>query len=201
MSETNAQEPTMEEILASIRRIISEDEPPAEEAAAPAAKAAAPASVRVAEPPKVEPARPPVAETKTSEAAPAATPHTQEEDVLELTDPVQPEPATTDKTYEETLGDLDVFSASAAQDAADYAQSAPASSAEPLIGSYTSETTALHFGSLARSVSMPKDGRSLEDIVRDLLNPMLRDWLDRHLAAIVEARVQAEVERISRRNY
>ncbi|MBJ7413622.1 MAG: DUF2497 domain-containing protein, partial [Phenylobacterium sp.] len=38
MSEQTSQEPTMEEILASIRRIISEDEQPAEGPAAPVAE-------------------------------------------------------------------------------------------------------------------------------------------------------------------
>jgi len=37
-------------------------------------------------------------------------------------------------------------------------------------------------------------------VVRELLRPMLSDWLDRHLTSIVEARVQAEVERIARRH-
>ena len=43
MSEQIAQEPTMEEILASIRRIISEDEAPAETHAAPDLHAVEPA--------------------------------------------------------------------------------------------------------------------------------------------------------------
>jgi hypothetical protein len=68
------------------------------------------------------------------------------------------------------------------------------------VGPYAAESSASHFGALARSVTMPKEGRSLEDVVRELLKPMLRDWLDRNLPAIVEARVQAEVERIARRH-
>jgi cell pole-organizing protein PopZ len=83
----------MEEILASIRRIISEDE-------APAAAAAAPEPVHEPEP---EPVHEPAAFTSV------------EDDVLELTDRLdepahepEPEPSL------ETLGDLDVFSAAAA---------------------------------------------------------------------------------------
>ena len=67
------------------------------------------------------------------------------------------------------------------------------------MGSYAAETSATHFNALARTVAMPKEGRTLEDVVREMLKPMLRDWLDHNLSAIVEARVQAEVERISRR--
>ena len=46
---------------------------------------------------------------------------------------------------------------------------------------------------------MPPPGRSLEDVTRELLRPMLKDWLDQHLATIVQARVDEEVERIARR--
>ncbi len=45
---------------------------------------------------------------------------------------------------------------------------------------------------------MPRDGRTLEDVVRELLRPLLKQWLDTNLPGIVEAQVKAEVERISR---
>ena len=61
------------------------------------------------------------------------------------------------------------------------------------------ESAASHFGSLAQTVFMPGEGRTLEDVVKDLLRPLLKEWLDTHLSAIVEAKVQSEVERISRR--
>jgi cell pole-organizing protein PopZ len=35
-------------------------------------------------------------------------------------------------------------------------------------------------------------------MVRELLKPMLKDWLDENLPTIVEARVEAELERIAR---
>jgi cell pole-organizing protein PopZ len=189
MSDTNAQEPTMEEILASIRRIISEDDTPA--AAAPVAEA--PAPIPMPEPPH--------AETAHTVATPTGPEHASfEDDVLELTEPLDPpathlppppapEPhhATQAPRLEETLGDLDVYSR-------------PAHSDEPLVGVLTAESSASHFGALARSVTLPKEGRSLEDLVREMLKPMLREWLDRNLTTIVEARVQAEVERIARRH-
>jgi uncharacterized protein len=186
MSDTNAQEPTMEEILASIRRIISEDDQPQAAAAAPEPHAEPP-------PPAAEPAPP----MKVSPPAP-------EEDVLELTDPVdppRPEPAR--PQFHETVGDLDVFSKPEPEPAPapppPRAAAQPAFADEPLVGSYAAEQTASHFGALARSVVMPREGRTLEDVVREMLKPMLRDWLDQYLPSIVEARVQAEVERISRR--
>ncbi len=183
----------MEEILASIRRIISEDDAPPAAAAPEPAAAAEPVhapELRASEPihkPAPDPPAPAV----------TAPPPPPEDDVLELTEPVdstpsRPEPAKP-QTYEETLGDLDVFST------APPAKPAPAFAEEPLVGSYAAEASAGHFGALARTISMPKEGRTLEDLVREMLKPMLRDWLDQNLSSIVEARVQAEVERISRR--
>src|SRR5687768_11584813 len=40
-------------------------------------------------------------------------------------------------------------------------------------------------------------GHSLEDLVRELLNPLLKQWLDHHLPQIVERRVNVEIERIA----
>jgi hypothetical protein len=42
------------------------------------------------------------------------------------------------------------------------------------------------------------NGQTVEGVVRELLQPMLRDWLDHNLPAIVEAKVEAELDRISR---
>ncbi len=46
---------------------------------------------------------------------------------------------------------------------------------------------------------MPLDGRTLEDVVRELLRPLLKTWLDDNLPRIVQATVDEEVARISRR--
>ena len=45
---------------------------------------------------------------------------------------------------------------------------------------------------------MPAEGRTLEDVVRELLRPMLKQWLDDNLPQIVQATVDQEVERIAR---
>ena len=70
---------------------------------------------------------------------------------------------------------------------------------DSLLSAPIADQAASHFGALARSITMPAEGRTLEDLTRELLRPLLRDWLDQHLPGIVEAQVQAEVERISRR--
>jgi cell pole-organizing protein PopZ len=179
MSDQSSQEPTMEEILASIRRIISEDDAPAEPEAA-----AAPA-------PEPEP------EPEPEYQAPA------EDDVLELTDPIAPEPADeSEQEPVESVGDLDVYSPPAPEPEPAYTP--PASSfnrdevADNLVGDHAASLAASAFGSLSSALLMPKDGRTLEDVVRELLRPLLKEWLDQNLPRIVEAKVEEEVHRIAR---
>jgi cell pole-organizing protein PopZ len=173
MSETN-QEPTMEEILASIRRIISEDDQP---------QPSAEASPQPAEP------------------APA------EDEVLDLTDKVE-EPAV-EPAPMETVGDLDVFPREVEpapppeiETAPPAPEPTPALAAsldeESLVSRTSAESAAASFASLSQSLMMPKEGRSLEDLVREMMKPMLKDWLDQNLPAIVQRTVQEEVERIAR---
>ena len=170
----------MEEILASIRRIISEDDAPA----APEPAAAAPA-------PAPPPAPEPVA------AAPI-------EDILELTEPVPaaaapaafaPEP---ELRPSHALDDIEIMPRVDAPRHPEPAY-APMPSEDSILAQHVAESSASHFGSLAQTVFMPGEGRTLEDVVKELLRPLLKDWLDSHLSSIVEAKVQAEVERISRR--
>src|ERR1044072_7044389 len=108
MTDTN-QEPTMEEILASIRRIISEDDAPSDEAAAtpPAAVEAAPEPAYAPEPePVAEPAPEPEPEPYVAPAAEADA----SDEVLDLTDRVESVAAAPAAPPLETVGDLDVYS-------------------------------------------------------------------------------------------
>ena len=191
MSDANAQEPTMEEILASIRRIISEDDAPAADAAP--AEAAAPEP----EPePEIELAPPPPMEL-------AAEPE-EEDDVLELTEVIAPAP----RPPAEALGDLDVFAredppapAPAPAPAMSFAAYEPDEEPDEedrLVSAPSADRAASYFGNLSRSLAMPSEGRTLEDLVSELVRPLLKEWLDAHLPSIVESKVQAEVERLSR---
>jgi cell pole-organizing protein PopZ len=182
MSDTN-QEPTMEEILASIRRIISEDDAPAEgEAAAEAGPAeaapAAPESLADLDIPSAEP-----------------PPLVLDEDVLELTDRLDapaPEPI-------EPLAMSDLEVTGPAQAWADIPEDLPPlGDDEPLVGDPAAYSAASAFEALERGILMPAAGRTLEDVVRELLRPMMKAWLDENLPSIVEAQVAAEVERIAR---
>ncbi len=60
-------------------------------------------------------------------------------------------------------------------------------------------SAAAHGARPVASLMMPAPGRSIEDVVRELMRPMIKEWLDENLPAIVEARVDEEVERIARR--
>jgi cell pole-organizing protein PopZ len=53
------------------------------------------------------------------------------------------------------------------------------------------------FNALAGTV-LTEHARSLEDIVREMLRPMLKQWLEENLPALVERLVRAEIERVSR---
>jgi cell pole-organizing protein PopZ len=44
-----------------------------------------------------------------------------------------------------------------------------------------------------------QSGRTLEQFIEDIARPMLKDWLDEHLPAIVERLVQKEIQKLSRR--
>jgi len=43
-----------------------------------------------------------------------------------------------------------------------------------------------------------QNARTLEDLVREMLRPLLKGWLDDNLPGIVERIVRQEIERVSR---
>jgi uncharacterized protein len=53
------------------------------------------------------------------------------------------------------------------------------------------------FNTLAHTV-LSNNARTLEDLVKEMLRPMLKSWLDDNLPALVERIVKAEIERVSR---
>jgi cell pole-organizing protein PopZ len=68
----------------------------------------------------------------------------------------------------------------------------------PLLSPRTTAAVDTAFHSLAHTV-LSQNPRTLEDLVRDMLKPMLKEWLDANLPDIVERLVRAEIERVSRR--
>jgi len=188
MSEQSSQEPTMEEILASIRRIISEDETPAEAAPAPEPEPEAAAAT---------PESAPAIDDQIAairEAAGVAATEDDDDGDLELTQKV------------ETHGDLDFVEPEPEPERAPEPELPPqpepvAEAPAPvsaLVSDHVAAAAAATFGRLTANIGMPASDRTLEDVVREMLRPMLQQWLDDNLPAIVQEAVQAEVERIAR---
>ncbi len=213
-----AQEPSMEEILASIRRIIADDD-----GGGKSAKAAEPAATKPAPRPAPPPPPKPVANTQDDvdamladldqPAAPpaAAKPEPRPEpkpkpapapDVLVLTEamtaqapaPAQPE------GFRTIEGDADVVFSEKPDDrnAVDEARRQfNESSGDRLLSNTTAMAVDSAFNSLANTI-LGNNARTLEDLVKDMLRPMLKSWLDDNLPGLVERIVRAEIERVSR---
>jgi cell pole-organizing protein PopZ len=76
-----------------------------------------------------------------------------------------------------------------------YASSAPAE--RTLLSNTTSAAVDSAFNTLAQTV-LVHNARTLEDLVREMLRPMLKSWLDDNLPTMVERIVRSEIERVSR---
>jgi cell pole-organizing protein PopZ len=240
-------EPSMEEILASIRRIIADDEAKpaaAEKPAAPAAaaKPAAPAAkapvmndippstVAPPKPAAAKPAPPPAAPPPPAKPAPAAS-NSQDDidamlagldeatseaeirpapaegeaeaDVFELTDEMavaEPEPPLPPKpAFQKVEPDDDLeFSENARSQRPPAFEQSPFESPPPqILSRSTVSAVESAFNSLANTV-LSNNARTLEDLVKEMLRPMLKSWLDDNLPGLVERIVKAEIERVSR---
>jgi cell pole-organizing protein PopZ len=240
------QEPSMEEILASIRRIIADDEakpagaekpespPPAAAKpetrvppAKPVMKDIPPSAIAVAKPaaPAAKPAPPPAPPAAASnsqddidamlasleETTPEAEirPAQPDGEVFELTDemavpePPAPAPPPASSFHKvEPQDDLEFAESTAAR--ALHRQPAyeppPFESAAPapqILSRSTVSAVESAFNSLANTV-LSNNARTLEDLVKEMLRPMLKSWLDDNLPGLVERIVKAEIERVSR---
>jgi|SRR5271169_2770446 len=224
-----SQEPSMEEILASIRRIIADDdatktaqrpqesprveplhaELPPRPAPQPVQQVYAapppPAPSVPAPPPLVEPEPPPAVEEPASFEP--ETVENQSADILDLTESMTalPEPAPQDSApqFRTIDGNSDVGFDEAPE--APEPQPVPFPPAPPrshddqgrLISGATSAMVDSAFNALAQTV-LSQNARTLEDLVREMLRPMLKSWLDDNLPGMVERMVRAEIERVSR---
>jgi len=152
----------MDEILASIRRIISEDAAAPGVADAPAAPVEDDDVLLLRERAPADPFiyDPPAAEVATAEPKPE--PRSRPEPAVQAPAVVEPAPASAAASFERLY--------------------------------FVVENTAPSPPPVAVSASGP----TLEDLTRQMLQPMLKAWLDENLDAIVRARVDEEVERIAR---
>jgi cell pole-organizing protein PopZ len=131
-------EPSMEDILASIKKVIAEEK-----------------DLRTA-----VPQAPPSPADQQPEA--------EEDDVLELAEPLAP----------------------------------PMDLGPPLVDEHVAETSRHSLevlSSVAASVPPPPAVNPLEEMVREMLRPILKQWLDDHLPGIVDEHVKREITRITGR--
>ena len=84
--------------------------------------------------------------------------------------------------------------------AAVWAEAAAASPAQQILSRSTVSAVESAFNSLANTV-LSNNARTLEDLVKEMLRPMLKSWLDDNLPGLVERIVKAEIERVSRGRY
>jgi cell pole-organizing protein PopZ len=69
----------------------------------------------------------------------------------------------------------------------------------PLLSEESGQAISGAFGALANTLlAHGTPTRTLEDVVTEMLQPMLKQWLDDNLPAIVERKVKEEIERVSR---
>ncbi len=73
----------------------------------------------------------------------------------------------------------------------------PAENPTPLVSSDAAAAIAAQFQTLAASMVI-NDSRLLHDYAREMLRPMLKAWLDDNLPVLVERLVRAEIERVAR---
>jgi uncharacterized protein len=73
----------------------------------------------------------------------------------------------------------------------------PAAPSPELLSQAAGASVANAFASLS-STLIAGNARTLEDLMKDMLRPMLKTWLDDNLPSIVEKLVRAEIERVAR---
>jgi cell pole-organizing protein PopZ len=73
----------------------------------------------------------------------------------------------------------------------------PTPRAEPLVSTNAMSSVGSAFSMLSHTV-LTQNARTLEDLVTELLKPMLKGWLDEQLPPLVERLVRAEIERVAR---
>lgn len=152
-------EPSMEEILSSIKRIIAE-----EGDTSPVGRGRRPGR--------------------------AMTPPRDDDEVLELNDPIPDRVPDSPRAFDPEPRPIP-----------ETAMPAPSTKRlpEPIASPETAQAARGALDQLSRLLIRPEPGvdGTLEGLVRELLRPMLREWIDANLPDMVEAMVAKEIARIT----
>jgi uncharacterized protein len=202
------QEPSMEEILASIRRIIADDD--SKPAIRPEARPPEPPKA----PPRPAPAPPPAAmrqddidamlaglDEPPAPEPPAPEPEPEPAEVLELTEAMQAPAALAfrkiDAQQDVVFEEADAEPPPRAPEPPRRAPPPPPIDEERIISAATASAVDSAFNALAHTV-LVQNAKTLEDLVKEMLRPMLQHWLDNNLPTLVERLVRQEIERVAR---
>ena len=184
--EADQQEPSMEDILTSIRRILSEeggeetDEPQAEDATtSPPEPVSTP---ELTAPPESTSPPEPAAEMTETEPGPVSTPEPEPE----------PEPE-----REVVLEDVE---STPAESESDNVLVLTPQMRAPLVSPTAATASADVLNQLAKAILDRRDmaignrGVTLEGMVREMMRPLLKEWLDRNLPYLIERLVKKEID-------
>jgi cell pole-organizing protein PopZ len=232
----------MEEILASIRRIIADDpvltartqnnarkeDPPGSSNSAQQTGALTDALRREAShsfprqeagsakalAAAISPLRPPEIQTR-EETPPVCTTEVQSAEELDADFLASDEETEVDPELDDPDADYEAHDEQPAQQIQEVTPSPPphraheshrnpttrhanrSDNAHRLMSSATTQAVDTAFNTLAETVFV-QNGPTLEDLVKQMLRPMLKDWIDDNLPQLVERLVRAEIERVSR---
>jgi len=184
MGSTNLKvdEPSMEDVLASIRRIISEDHEPA---------------FGELEPSPLKTVLDIAERHLTSGFYPEVQPNAvEEESPPSPEDPFREEHHTA-RSAEEDEPAGRAHSSMETQRARAFAQPCERSPGEALMSRVAEGAVSEAFGQL-RAARAASQSPTIEDLMKEMLRPMLKAWLDDNLPALVERLVRAEIERVTR---
>jgi cell pole-organizing protein PopZ len=198
MAKAEAAHQTVEQILASIRNAISDDE---------ARRSLLRSAGR-------QPATPAADESEAAPEAAATADDAQTQGVINLAiekaiDGVRAELSVNGEKSEPAAEPRAAANGTNGAERPSFAQAAAAraqarfqampsrTEARPLLSARSGAAVSASFDTLARSVA-PGNSRKLEELVEGMLRPMLRSWLDDNLPLLVERLVREEIERVSR---
>lgn len=195
-------EPSMEEILASIRRIIEDSDavrtPAEEELQHDIEGVTTPADEAPSSFGEVEAFRASLDEPLQFEAADSAPQPAQVGEILPLRNEAPPAPAPMSEQPRQESEPSDFADDGDSQLATDDVAAATLSDARPaIISDQTGRQVAASFGELSEAFAA-RSRRSFDDMAQEMLRPMLQEWLDNNLPTLVERLVREEIERVAR---
>lgn len=200
------QEPSIEEILSSIRQIISDDDDEAVDSASPPESEMPEIAESVADDEdvieltqKIEDEQPSFSRMVEDFDADSAEDEKKPSIEVDMRD-VEPEPETPPAPRRRE----EVVTSPLPPSIQEIEKPEPVprmreESRDSILTRSAEEAAFSGFAELARKTAVEHGGITLEEIVRSELNPLLRDWLDRNLPSIIERLVREELERVAKR--